>query len=45
MFNMVDCISVVPGDHLIGWETRAALVPLPVIVIVDGQEGVDILRS
>ena len=45
MFNMVDRVSAVPGDHPIGWETRAALVPLPVVVVVDGREGVDILRS
>ena len=45
MFNIVDRVSAVPGDHPIGWETRAALVPLPVIVVVDGREGVDILWS
>jgi hypothetical protein len=45
MFNIVDLRSAVPGNHPIGWETRAVLVPLLKIVVVDGQEGIDAHRS
>ena len=45
MINIIDLCSAVSGKHPIGWETRAALVPLPNVVIVDGREGIDITRS
>ena len=41
----IDLRSAVPGNHPIGWETRAALVPLPNVVVVNGWEGIDIIRS
>ena len=40
-----DLRSAASGKHPIGWETRAALVPLPNVVVVDGREGIDIARS
>ena len=45
MINIVDLRSAASGKHPIGWETRAALVPLPNVVVVDGREGIDIARS
>jgi hypothetical protein len=39
MFNIIDLHSAVPGNHPIGWDTRAALVPLLNIIVVDGREG------
>ena len=41
----IDLCLAVPGNHPIGWETRAALVPLPNVVVVDGREGIDIIQS
>jgi hypothetical protein len=43
--NDVDPRSAVPGSHPIGWETRAALVPLLNIVVVDDREHIDTPRS
>jgi len=45
MFNIVDLHSAVPGNHPIGWETRAALVPLLNIVVVDAREGLYVSRN
>jgi hypothetical protein len=41
----VDHRSAVSEKHPIGWETRAAWVPLPNVVVVDGREGINDPRS
>jgi hypothetical protein len=45
MLSIVDLDSAVLGNHPIGWETRAALVPLLNVFVVDGREGIDVPRS
>jgi hypothetical protein len=42
MLNIIDLHLAVPGNHPIGWETWAAWVPLPNIIVVDGWEGIDL---
>jgi len=45
MLNSVDRVSAVPGNHPIGWETRAAMVPLPNVVVVDDRKHLNVPRS